>query len=83
MFDRGTLMSSRSRAAGVPGRAVKAEGGRATEAQMAFLAEIDAAGAFTAMPTGLDAALATLESWGLLRPNLTMRQIADNIARAK
>ena len=46
---------------------LKAEGGRATEAQMAFLSEIDRAGAFTAMPTGLDAALATLESWGLLK----------------
>lgn len=46
---------------------LKAENGRATEAQLAFLSEIDAAGAFTAMPTGLNAALATLESWGLLR----------------
>jgi hypothetical protein len=46
---------------------LKAEGGRATEAQLAFLSEIDAAGAFTAMPEGLDAALATLESWGLLK----------------
>lgn len=46
---------------------LKAEGGRATEHQMAFLAEIDRAGAFTAMPTGLDAAIATLESWGLLK----------------
>lgn len=46
---------------------LKAEGGRATEAQMAFLSDADAAGAFTAMPTGLNAALATLETWGLLR----------------
>jgi hypothetical protein len=54
---------------------LKAEGGRATEAQMAFLSEIDAAGAFTAMPTGLDAALATLEAWGLLKPNLTVNSV--------
>jgi len=62
---------------------LKAEGGRATEAQMAFLSEIDAAGAFTAMPTGLDAALATLESWGLLKPNLTMRDIVRNVEAAQ
>lgn len=46
---------------------LKAPGGRATEAQMAFQSDIDRAGAFTAMPEGLDAALATLEAWGLLR----------------
>ena len=46
---------------------LKAPGGRATEAQLKFLSDIDAAGAFTAMPDSLDAALATLESWGLLR----------------
>jgi len=46
---------------------LKAPGGRATEAQMQFLSDIDAAGAFTAMPASLDAALATLEAWGLLR----------------
>jgi hypothetical protein len=46
---------------------LKAPGGRASEAQMKFLADIDAAGAYTAMPASLDAALATLETWGLLR----------------
>jgi hypothetical protein len=46
---------------------LKAEGGGATEAQMSFLSDMEAAGAFTAMPTGLDAALATLEAWGLLK----------------
>jgi len=50
---------------------LKAEGGRATEAQMQFLADIDRAGAFTALPTGLSAALATLESWGLLKGTTT------------
>jgi hypothetical protein len=47
---------------------IKAPGGRATEAQLQFLSDIDRAGAFTALPVGLDAALATLESWGLIRP---------------
>lgn len=46
---------------------LKAEGGRATEAQMEFISDIDRAGAFTALVEGLDAALATLEAWGLLR----------------
>lgn len=46
---------------------LKAEGGRATEQQLKFLSDMEQAGAFTALPTGLDAALATLESWGLLR----------------
>lgn len=54
---------------------LKAEGGRASEAQMQFLSDIDAAGAFTAMPTGLNAALATIEAWGLLRPNLSVNGI--------
>lgn len=46
---------------------LKAEGGRATESQLEFIAAIDRAGAFTALVEGLDAALATLEAWGLLR----------------
>jgi len=46
---------------------LKAPGGRASQAQMEFLSDIDRAGAFTAMVEGLDAALATLGAWGLLR----------------
>lgn len=46
---------------------LKAPGGRASEAQMQFISDIDRAGAFTALVEGLDAALATLEAWGLLR----------------
>lgn len=46
---------------------LKAPGGRATEAQMQFISDIDRAGAFTALVEGLDAAVATLEAWGLLR----------------
>jgi hypothetical protein len=45
---------------------LKAPGGRASAEQLAFLSEIDEAGAYTAMPEGLDAALSTLEAWGLL-----------------
>jgi hypothetical protein len=57
---------------------LKAEGGRATEAQLQFLSEIDRAGAFTALPVGLDAALATLEAWGLIRPAVkTMAEVAQ------
>lgn len=61
---------------------LKAPGGRASEAQMQFLSEIDAAGAFTAMPTGLDAALATIEAWGLVKPNLSMKDIARHVSEA-
>jgi hypothetical protein len=46
---------------------LKREGGRPTEAQLACLAAMERAGAFTAVAEGLDRALACLESWGLLR----------------
>jgi hypothetical protein len=46
---------------------LKADNGRPTVEQLAFLSEIERAGAFTAMPRGLDAAIATLEAWGLLK----------------
>lgn len=58
---------------------LKAEGGRATEAQLEFLQDFDRAGAFTALATGLDAALRTLEAWGLIRPEVTMRGIFNNL----
>lgn len=58
---------------------LKAEGGRASVEQMAFLQDIDRAGAFTALATGLDAALRTLEAWGLLKPEVTMRGIYNNL----
>jgi hypothetical protein len=45
---------------------LKTEDGRPTKAQIEFLSDIERAGAFTAMPRGLDAAIATLEAWGLL-----------------
>jgi hypothetical protein len=46
---------------------LKAEGGRPTEIQLATIAAMKAAGALCAIAVGLDAALATLEGWGLLR----------------
>jgi hypothetical protein len=46
---------------------LKAEGGRATEKQLACIAALREAGAFTAVAEGLDRALACLEAWGLLR----------------
>jgi hypothetical protein len=51
----------------VYGLEIKAPGGRATEAQIAALAAMEAAGAYTAVAEGLDRALARLEAWGLLR----------------
>jgi hypothetical protein len=46
---------------------LKREGGRPSEAQLACLAALQRAGAFTAVAEGLDRALACLEAWGLLR----------------
>lgn len=50
---------------------LKAEGGRASEAQMEFIADIERAGAFACVAVGLDRAIATLEAWGLLRGSST------------
>jgi len=61
---------------------LKAKGGRASEDQMAFISEADAAGAYTALAEGLDAALATLEAWGLLRPSVTMKNILNRLESA-
>jgi hypothetical protein len=47
---------------------LKSEGGRPTENQLEFLADMEAQGAFTAVATGIDQAIGTLETWGLLRP---------------
>ena len=45
---------------------IKAEGGRATEKQLACIAALREAGAFTCIAEGLDRAIACLEGWGLL-----------------
>ena len=46
---------------------IKAEGGRATDKQLACIAALREAGAFTCIAEGLDRALDVLESWGILR----------------
>ncbi len=46
---------------------LKAPGGRATESQLAFLSDMERAGAYTCLAEGLDRALKVLETWGLLR----------------
>ena len=46
---------------------LKSEGQRPTESQLEFLADLEKQGAFTAIATGIDQALKTLEIWGLLR----------------
>jgi len=46
---------------------LKREGGRATDKQLATIAALREAGAFTCIAEGLDRALACLSAWGLLR----------------
>lgn len=46
---------------------LKAEDGRPTEAQMQFILDVNAAGGFASIASGLDQALRVLETWGLLR----------------
>jgi hypothetical protein len=49
------------------GMELKADGGSVTPVQLRTLAAMEAAGATTAIATGLDAALRKLEDWGILR----------------
>jgi hypothetical protein len=46
---------------------LKADNGRATEAQMKFMSDWNAAGGCGCIAEGLDQAIASLELWGLLR----------------
>lgn len=48
---------------------LKAQGGRATEAQMEFMDDWRRAGGFGVIAEGLDRALQCLETWGILRGN--------------
>jgi len=50
---------------------LKTEGGRATAKQLECIAALERAGAFTCIAEGLDAALACLERWQLLRGRAT------------
>jgi hypothetical protein len=49
------------------GLELKAMRGRATDAQRAFLADLEKAGGFACIAEGLISPLRALESWGLLR----------------
>ncbi len=46
---------------------LKAPGNTPTEEQYKFLADVEAAGGFSAFSIGIDRALAVLEKWGLLK----------------
>jgi len=46
---------------------LKAPGGRPTEAQLEFIDDMRNAGAFTCIAEGLDEAIRTIETWGLVR----------------
>jgi hypothetical protein len=46
---------------------LKAPGGRPTESQLEFIADVERAGGFTCIAEGLDEAIKALENWGLLR----------------
>jgi hypothetical protein len=50
---------------------LKANNGRATPAQMQFASEFNTAGGTASIVHGLDQALRTLETWGLLRGRAT------------
>ena len=50
---------------------LKAEGGRATEAQMEYIHRIIAAGGYAVVAFGLDEALRCLEAWNLLKGKTT------------
>lgn len=63
---------------------IKAPGGRATKEQLDFIGDLDRQGAFTAIPEGLDASLATLEAWGLIRPAIkTMSEVLERVRAAE
>ena len=46
---------------------LKADNGRATEAQMQFISDLESAGGHGCIAEGLDQAINVLETWGLLR----------------
>jgi hypothetical protein len=54
------------------GLELKSPGGRPTEVQLATIAAMEAAGAFCFVAEGLDRALSVLETWGLLRGQVSI-----------
>ena len=60
------------------GLELKAPGGKPpTETQMEFVSRLNAAGGFGAIVVGLDAAIKTLETWGLLTGQASLREAAE------
>jgi len=59
---------------------LKAPGGRATDKQLATIAALEAAGAFTCIAEGLDRAMACLERWGLLKGHASSTATKDQAA---
>ena len=55
---------------------LKAEGGRPTESQLEFIDLVKAAGGYAVWVNGLDAALRTLECWGILKPSRSLTKTA-------
>jgi hypothetical protein len=55
----------------VYGLEIKTEAGKPTKAQLDTIAAMEKAGAYCAIAYGLDRALRCLESWGLLRGQMT------------
>jgi hypothetical protein len=69
------------------GLELKAKGGRLSPIQLATQERMRAAGAIVATAAGLDAALAQLTAWGLLRPDVSNQiataftELRDDVAR--
>ena len=64
------------------GLELKAEAGRLTDVQLDVHAKMKQAGAVVATAYGVDAALAQLAAWGLLRPDVST-QVAKAFARLR
>ena len=60
---------------------LKAPKGKPTEAQLAFLDDVNKAGGFSVCADGLDRALACLEDWGLLKGKSTFEPIGKAAER--
>jgi len=70
------------RAGQLYGLELKAHGGRLSPTQVDMLAELEAAGAVTAVAFGLDEALGVLERWGIIRPSRASGSCGETVALA-
>lgn len=62
---------------------LKVPGGRPTEDQLAFHSDVRANGGFTCVAEGLDEALRSLETWGLLRGSTQSNFVSDQPSAGK